>query len=313
MSEPAVLGIHHVTAIASDAQANVDFYGGVLGLRLVKVTVNFDDPGAYHLYYGDAAGRPGTILTFFIWPGAPRGRVGRAGITEVGLSVPAGALADWDTRLRAHGVTVGEQEIRFGETFLPLEDPDGLPLALVVPRHPDPRAPWEGGPVPPAIAVRGVHHVTVVAAGVTEPVLSGPLGFRLTGTEGRWRQLEVGTGGAGATVLWCGDTDPGSAAQGAGTVHHVAFRTPDEARQGELRDRLLPHVARVTPAIDRHYFRSIYFRVDPGTLFEVATDPPGFTVDESEEELGSALKLPPGLEPRRSEIERRLPPFSPLR
>ena len=301
-------GIHHVTAIAGDPQRNVDFYVGLLGLRVVKKTVNFDDPGTYHLYYGDGAGSPGSIMTFFPWGGAPQGRIGAGQLTITSFSVPAASLGYWTERLVEAGVRFEKPEDRFGETVLRFSDPDGLRLELVAARE-EGREGWAGGLVPAENAVRGFHYVTlaVEAPSRTAMLMTDSLGFRQTGeAEGR-RRYEAGEGGPGNTVDIADGTGFPRGTMGVGTVHHVAFRVPDEETQLELRERAGALGYNVTPVLDRNYFRSIYFREPGGVLFEIATDPPGFAVDEEPEHLGESLRLPPWLEPRHEELERLLP------
>jgi glyoxalase family protein len=301
-------GIHHVTAISGEPQRNVDFYVGLLGLRLVKKTVNFDDPGTYHLYYGDGGGSPGSIMTFFPWAGTPNGRIGAGQLTVTSFSFPASSLGYWTERLVEGGVRFEKPEDRFGETVLRFPDPDGLRLELVAATD-DAREGWVGGTVPAEHAVRGFHHVTLLSsdpAGTAER-MTGTLGFRRTGeAEGRTR-FEAGEGGPGNTVDVANGSGFPRGTMGVGTVHHVAFRVPDEEAQLELRERVAALGYNVTPVLDRNYFRSIYFREPGGVLFEIATDPPGFAADEDREHLGESLKLPPWLEPRREELEGVLP------
>jgi len=303
-------GIHHVTAICGEPQRNADFYAGLLGLRLVKKTVNFDDPGTYHLYYGDGAGSPGSIMTFFPWVSAPRGRIGAGQLTVISFSFPASSLGYWTERLVESGVRFERPEDRFGETVLRLSDPDGLRLELVAAPD-DRREVWAGGPVPAEHTVRGFHHVTLASSDPAETsrLMSDTLGFRQTGeAEGRTR-FEAGEGGPGNTVDVADGTGFPWGTMGVGTVHHVAFRVPDEEAQLELRERVAALGYNVTPVLDRNYFRSIYFREPGGILFEVATDPPGFAADEDPEHLGESLKLPPWLEPQRDRLEDVLPPL----
>jgi glyoxalase family protein len=311
-------GIHHVTAIATDPRRNVDFYTGVLGLRLVKRTVNQDDPGTYHLYYGDESGSPGTVLTFFPWPLARRGSRGTGQATVTALAVPEGSLGWWRERLEAHGVPHDDPGRRFDEETLAFLDPDGLKLELVADPAAAGRAPWAGGPVPERNGIRGFHSVTlsVEAGEPTIDLLTGAMGLAAAGEEdGRFRFAAV----AGAGYPAAGDPGvavdvvpaPG-ASQGhvaAGSVHHVAWRVPGDGEQTALRRALIEAGFEPTPVIERFYFRSVYFRERGGVLFEIATDPPGFTVDEPLAELGSALKLPPWLEPHRERIEGVLPPL----
>lgn len=302
-------GIHHVTAIASDPQRNVDFYTNVLGLRLVKLTVNFDDPGTYHLYYGDEIGRPGTILTFFPWPGARRGRRGNGQVAATSFSIPQGALGYWQERLKRYDVSVGEVQERFDETVLPVLDPDWLQIELVAHVGAESHAPWAGGPIPPEHAIRGFHSITLWEQDYerTSALLTETLGFRPAG-EGRQRfRFEALSNGPGLVVDLLHRPDGDDGWGGAGTVHHVAWRTADDEEQLAWRERIAAQGLYVTPVRDRRYFRSIYFREPGGVLFEIATDLPGFTQDEPRDKLGTDLRLPPWLEPQRTEIEARLP------
>jgi glyoxalase family protein len=299
-------GIHHVTAIADNPQKNVDFYSGILGLRLVKKTVNFDDPGSYHLYYGDAAGNPGTIMTFFSWPGAYRGRIGTGQVSTTSFAVPEDSLGYWVERLVEHGVRFEQPKKRFDETVLAFEDPDGLAVELVArPGRDGGEAP--GGPVPAEHAIRGISGVTLSeqSGKATTDFLTNLLGFeKVEEEDGRMRYLTTSSSGSFADVLVRPDGAAGRVA--VGTVHHVAWRAPDDETQEEWREELLYHGFDVTPVLDRVYFHSIYFREPGGVLFEIATDPPGFAVDE--EHLGENLKLPPWLEEDRERIEQSLPP-----
>lgn len=304
------IGIHHVTAISGEAQRNVDFYIGVLGLRVVKKTVNFDDPGTYHLYYGDGGGNPGSIMTFFPWANAPKGTQGAGQLTAASFSVPEDSLDYWKTRLLENGVSAGDPEKRFGNTILPFTDPDGMQLELVA--SSDGREPWADGTVPVENAVRGFHDVTLSVADPerTSQVLTGHLGFREANKENGRNRYEAGEGGPGNSVdVVDGSSEP-EGGMGVGTVHHVAFRVPDYETQEALREEIAALGFDVTPVLDRNYFRSIYFREPGGALFEIATDPPGFTDDEPLEELGQNLKLPPWLEPRRERIEQTLAPIN---
>lgn len=309
---PATAGIHHVTAIASDPQRNVRFYTGVLGLRLVKVTVNFDDPRAYHLYYGDETGRPGTILTFFAWPDARTVRPGIGQATAVSFAVPPGSLAEWAGRLARHGIDVDGPAGPEGAGRLAFADPDGTGLELAVDEEAAGRDPWSEGDVDPEIAVRGFHDVTLTVQGyeATAAVLRDGLGFEDGGREANRCPFHAGRPGEpGRRVrLECApDGLPGRV--GAGTIHHVAFRAADDDAQQTMRERLLERGLDVTPVLERRYFRSIYFREPGGGLFEIATDAPGFTADEPAGALGTTLRLPPWLEPMRERIEAVLPPI----
>ncbi|MGQ0548378.1 MAG: ring-cleaving dioxygenase [Armatimonadota bacterium] len=307
-------GIHHVTAIAGDPQRNADFYVGVLGLRLVKRSVNQDDPGTYHLFYADALGHPGTDLTFFPWRDAPRGWQGNGQAVTVGLAIPQGALGFWAARLAQAGREARKEQGPSGEDVIAFSDPDGLRLELVAGPGTDERAlwaPWEDGPVPVEMAIRGFHNVAVQEAGVEPTVgfLTEVLGFRLVHEAGERLRFATGEGDSGAMLdlLPRPGERPGRVAVGA--VHHVAWRTPDDAEQRAWWERIGKVNATLSPIIDRFWFRSIYFREPGGVLFEIATDGPGFTADEAAEELGSRLILPPWLEPQRSRIEAKLPPL----
>jgi glyoxalase family protein len=302
-------GLHHVTAIAGEPQTNINFYTGVLGLRLVKLTVNFDDPTTYHLYYGDGQGHPGTIMTFFPWPGAYRGRIGTGQLTVTSFAVPDKSLPYWRERLRKRGVEFDATTSDFGEELLFLRDPDGLQLELVSTSNANPDRVWERGPVPTEHAVRGFHHVTLSENGYerTASLFTDILSFKQIAKQGnRFRYAVADSAPSMMVDLVCApEGRPGSVA--VGTVHHVAWRTATNAEQVQWRDTLRKLEYDVTPIIDRQYFHSIYFREPGGVLFEIATDPPGFATDETVERLGTSLKLPPGLEEDRPELERLLP------
>ena len=304
-------GIHHVTAIAGEAQRNVDFYVGVLGLRLVKKTVNFDDPGTYHLYYGDEVGAPGTAMTFFPWAHAPRGGRGPGQVVATAFSVAREALPFWEERLRANGVTVAERFRRFAEEGLTIEDPDGLSLEVVALAGDDDRPGWTGGPVSAENAIKGFAGATLLERDrrKTAELLTGVLGFRAVGEDGDRFRYEIGAGGPAAIVDVIEDPDARRGNPVVGTVHHIAFRVSDEETQLEVREEVASLGYNVTAVLDRNYFRSIYFREPGGVLFEIATDVPGFTVDESIEELGADLKLPPRYESRRGRLEESLTPL----
>jgi len=305
---PSLLGIHHVTAIAGDPRTNVAFYASVLGLRLVKKTVNFDDPETYHLYFGDELGHPGTIMTFFPWPGARRGRPGVGQLTVTSFAVPPQALGYWSERLRSHGVPAERGDL-LEEELLAFADPDGLKLEIVGVPSAANRTGWAGGPVPAEHAIRGFAHVTLAEEGyeATARLLADVMGFRLAAETGNRFRYAIGDGAAGmrVDVLCMPDAPPGRIA--VGTVHHIAYRVASDIAQGQWRERLVGQGINVTPVLDRQYFRSIYYREPGGVLFEIATDGPGFTVDESTAELGTHLALPPWLEPRRVAIASRLP------
>ena len=300
-SAPTVPGIHHITAISGPAQENLDFYAGTLGQRLVKKTVNFDDPGTYHLYYGDRKGSPGTILTFFPFAGAAPGREGSGQALAYAYAAPKGAFDGWVNRMRAAGVAQGEIGERFGARVLTLRDPHGQRLELV-------EAERSGD------SLGGFHSVTLwlYDPAPTARLLTEVFGFAESGTSTepgggeRLRLTAPGDGPGRVVDLLRRDGAP-RGRQGAGTIHHVAFRAQDDEAQMALRERLIAAGQQVTPQIDRQYFNAIYFREPGGVLFEVATDPPGFLIDETEAELGRALKLPAQHEPLRREIEAHLP------
>ena len=302
-------GIHHVTAISDGPQRNVDFYAAILGTRLVKKTVNFDDPGTYHLYYGDGGGTPGTIMTFFPWEGAPKGRIGSGQVITTSYSIPATSLGDWTERLVEHGVRFEKPHDRFGDTVLAFEDPDGLRLEIVA--ADDRRVGYASGPVPAEHSIRGFHHAALAVrdAERTTKLMTDHLGFRQVDEAENRVRLAAGDGGPGNLVDVMDATGFPRGGTGVGTVHHIAFRVPDEEAHLAMREEVARLGYDVTPVLDRNYFRSIYFREPGGVLFEVATDPPGFAADEDAEHLGETLKLPPWLEERRGEIEDVLTPL----
>lgn len=303
-------GIHHVTAIASDPQRNLDFYAGVLGMRLVKRTVNFDDPTTYHFYFGDADGTPGSILTFFPWPGSRRGRQGAGQVGVTSFAILPSSVGFWIERFIRHNVEFDQPKSRFDdERIIGFKDPDGFLGELVAHPSAESRKGWHGSAVPGDHAIRGIYAVTLWQESyeLTGRLLTESLGFHPVREQASIFRYAAANAGPGCIVdlrcvpgLWPG-------VMGAGTVHHVAFRAPDNDAQLAVREDLVKRGHNVTPQLDRDYFKSIYFREPGGVLFEIATDPPGFTVDESIETLGHALKLPEWLEPRRFEIEALLP------
>jgi glyoxalase family protein len=303
-------GIHRVTAISGPARRNLEFYTRTLGLRLVKKTVNFDDPSTYHLYYGDETGGPGTILTFFPWEHAAPGRLGVGETQETLFRVPEGAIGYWTHRFVEKGVAHETLQKRFGETVLSFKDPDGLRLALVAVPGIEREPAWSNGEVPADHALRGFHGVGLLLrdAAPTGAILSDVFGFSEAGREGttiRFQAKDASLGGI-VDIRAAGDFLKGR--QGAGSVHHIAFRAADDEAEFAMRDRLAEnHGIRTTDQKDRNYFRSLYFREPGGVLFEIATDIPGFAADEPVATLGQALKLPPSFEPRRKEIEAVLP------
>ena len=302
-------GLHHVTAIGGDPQRNADFYTRALGLRLVKTTVNFDDPGTYHLYYGDGSGKPGSLMTFFPWKDAPKGRHGTGQATRTSFSVPETSLGWWKAHLAENRVETGQVRNADGEETLTFLDPDGLELALVAHPQGDPRDPWDTKLVPAEHAIRGLHSVTLSVSqeDATAGMLTDGLGLAFVHQEDNRLRFSAGEGGPGALVDVLVTPDAPRGLVAAGTVHHVAWRAPDEDTQAAWRDELIDDGVNVTSILDRQYFRSIYFREPGGTLLEVATDEPGFAIDEPLLELGRALKLPPWLEPKREDIEAMLP------
>lgn len=307
----SVHGIHHVTCIAGDAQENLDFYVGVMGLRLVKRSVNQDAPDTYHLFYADGAGSPGTDLTFFPWPQMGPGRLGTGLTVEVSFSIPSGSLRYWQDRLDENGVACRALETRFGETALPFEDLHGLQLALVATDDDPPYVPWEKSPVPPEHQLRRFHAVRLWERRLsqTEALLTQYMGFSLLGTEDGWHRYGADGGGAGKLADIMELPDERSGRWGTGSIHHVAWRARDSQEQMALRDALAAAGVSPTPQIDRFWFKSVYFHEPGGVLFELATDGPGFDRDEDPERLGERLILPPWLEPHRREIEAALPPL----
>jgi glyoxalase family protein len=306
-----VHGLHHITAIAGDAQENLDFYVGLLGMRLVKKSVNQDDPGTYHLFYADAEGNPGTDLTFFPWPGLGPGRKGHGLATSLALAVPRGTLSWWRQRLEAAGTPCAPQETRFGEPALPFTDPHGLDVALVESEESEQRAfaPWPESPVPEGRQVRGLHgaRLEVRDLSASTAFLGAALGYRESATEGPWHRCTVAGGGSGCHLDLRELPGSSRGAWGVGAIHHLAFRVADDEEQLETRTRAQKAGTRPTPVIDRFWFRSVYFREPGGVLFELATDGPGFAIDEAPEKLGETLVLPPWLEEHRSAIEQALP------
>ena len=303
-------GLHHVTAIAGNAARNLAFYTDTLGLRLVKKTVNFDDPGTYHLYFGDEAGSPGTILTFFPWDHAAPGRNGVGATEQIAFRVPAGSLGWWTQRFIERGVAHEAPAKPFGETVLPFTDPDGTSLALVALPGIEAEPGWSDGRVPADHAIRGFHGVTLMLAdgARTGAILEGVFGYEHAGQEGSVvRYIAPGAGMGGVVDLHSvGQFLP--ARPGRGSVHHIAFRAKDDAEEYAMAQTAAETFGlHVTEQKDRNYFRSIYFREPGGVLFEIATDVPGFAVDEPAESLGQALKLPEQFEAHRAEIEKVLP------
>lgn len=312
--QASVHGIHHVTAIAGDAQENLDFYVGVMGLRLVKKSVNQDVTHTYHLFYADEQGTPGTDLTFFPWPDMAPARLGTGLTVEVSFAAPPGSLAFWRDRLQRADVEVRPDERRFGETVLPFTDPHGLPLALVETAAERPFTPWPGSAVPVEYQVRGMHSVRLWERDLnaTEALLTRLMGFSALAEEGGWRRFGVNAGsgkigGPGGIVDVKAAPGERRGQWGTGGVHHVAWRVTDDDEQMALREAIETAGLSPTPQIDRFWFRSVYFREPGGVLFELATDGPGFSRDEDRTHLGEQLILPPWLEVQRKQIEAALP------
>jgi glyoxalase family protein len=305
-------GIHHITAIASDPQRNLDFYTELLGLRLVKRTVNFDDPSAYHFYFGDHIGTPGTILTFFPWPGARRGSRGTGQVVTTSFAVKPGAVGYWRDRLNKWHVPA-EEAVRFGETVIRLADPDGLLIELIASERRNAIESVAGdSAIPIEYHLGGFHCPTLELqrADLTVDLLTDVFGFELIGEEGERRRFGVDPDLPNKQLDVVERADGSFGQVAAGTVHHIAFRAATDQEQRHWREQLAELGFNVTPIVDRQYFHSIYFREPGGILFEIATDAPGFATDESVEHLGENLKLPPQYEEHRQEIERTLPPIS---
>jgi glyoxalase family protein len=310
----SVGGLHHVTAIAGPAQENLDFYAGVLGMRLVKKSVNQDDPGTYHLFYADAEGHPGSDLTFFPWAQLAPSSEGHGLSTEVSLAVPPESLDYWERRLARYGAVSRPREQRFGHRVLPLTDPHGLKLALVESASALTRefTPWDGSPVPVERQVRGLESARLLERDptLTTSFLTAVLGFEPLGVDGVWQRYGVAGGQSGSYVdIQAAPAGARRGAWGVGSIHHLAWRVGDEEHQLEVRRQVDDAGRRPTPVIDRFWFQSVYFLEPGGVLFELATDGPGFGVDEDPAHLGESLVLPPWLEPKRGAIQAALPPL----
>jgi len=310
--ENKILGLHHITAIAGDAKRNFEFYSKVLGLRFIKKTVNFDDPGTYHFYFGNEAGSAGTILTFFPWgAGIPQGRRGAGMATEIGYSVPVGSLEFWMERFDRYNVIYNKPAEKFGERYLTLLDPDGLKLELTEVAADD-RKPWTTDEVGEVAALRGFHHITLTLNSLegTARILTDVFGYKLQAVEtNRHRFVTDAVATANVVdIVVLKEEKRGHLANGS--VHHVAFSVPNDEVLMHFREKVSAAGLSITPQIDRNYFHSLYFREPGGVLFEIATDNPGFTVDESLEDLGKNLKLPAQYESRREDIEAHLVPIN---
>jgi len=312
MCAQTINGLHHVTAICGDPRRNHAFYTGVLGMRLVKKTVNFDDPSTYHLYYADGAGTPGSVLTFFPWPSMPNGRDGTGLISAIAFASSEAGLVYWQRRLAENAVEFRGPMRRFDEVYIEFEDPDGMKLEIVAADQAKAFQSWTGSTVPAEMQVRGFHSVTLSEAGyeLTQALLTHQMGWTaLREAGGRFRYQAPGGGPAALVDVLC---QPGArhGLSGTGTVHHVAFRVDDDAAQLAWRKNLVGHGYNLSPVMDRKYFHSIYYREPGGILFEIATLPPGFAADEPAETMGTALMLPSQFEPMRHEIEAHLPPLN---
>lgn len=307
--ENKILGLHHITAIAGDAKRNFDFYSKILGLRFIKKTVNFDDPGTYHFYFGDETGSAGTILTFFPWgEGIQQGRKGSGMATEIGYSVPKGSLDFWQKRFEQYNVIYNKPAEKFGEKYLTFLDPDGLKLELIESKTDDTRKAWETDEVKADVATKGFHNITLTLNDIkpTALVLTEIFGYKLIDQDvNRYRYATDAVENA-AIVDLVELADEKRGLNANGTVHHVAFRVKNDEILMHFREKIEEFGLSITPQIDRQYFHSLYFREPGGVLFEIATDNPGFTVDESLEELGQNLKLPAQYESQRAAIEKHL-------
>lgn len=306
-----ISGIHHITAVTSSAAENLAFYENVLGLRLVKQTVNFDDPYTYHLYYGDAQGSPGTILTFFPWEQLPQGSAGAGMVTAITFAIPRQSFDFWKQRISTEGIRFKTDE-RFGDPVIQLTDPHGLPVELAVTEDLPPTVYWREGPIAREHAIVGFHSATATLNSLEEnkTLLLDVMGLTLYGQEdNRYRFKMNDNASPGHFYDIVVDPQAPLGRPGGGTVHHIAFRTENDTTQSGWQSVLSASGVAVTDVRDRKYFRSIYFHTPEGVLFEIATDPPGFTVDESADELGASLKLPDQYEPMRADIEKRLPPL----
>jgi len=305
----AVNGIHHITVLASDPQQNLLFYTRVLGLRLVKRTVNFDAPDVYHLYYGDESGAPGTLVTFFPFPDAAPGMRGSGEISAISFAVPKDSIGFWAEHLSASGLSFDGPTLRFGASVIGFTDPDALRIELLFNDVSSASSHWSGSRIPAEHAIRKLYGATLMShsQSATDGLLRETLGFRPEGEEGGRSRYSSGFGTGESWIDLIDGSGQPRARQSAGSVHHIAWRVPNEDEQNGWREAISRAGLYVTPVRDRKYFHSIYFREPGGILFEIATDGPGFAIDEPEADLGSHLQLPPWLEPERSKLERSLP------
>lgn len=307
-----IRGLHHVTAVAGDPQQNIDFYRNILGQRLVKRTVNFDAPDTYHFYFGDEAGTPGSILTFFAWSNSPRGVRGNGETNALAYHVPAGSLEFWETHLHQNKIPVAPAEKRFGEVVLSFTDPDGMQLELIESTSAAPVQYWQDGPIPHSRALLGFHSVTLWVDRVepTAELLTHHMGYTAMGQEGQRYRFAGDPGASGHIIDLVERPGEPRAGFGVGSIHHIAFRVPTDDKQLEYQNAIRQAGFRVTDVMDRNYFHSIYFRERGGVLFEIATDTPGFAIDEPIETLGESLMLPEWYEPNRATIEQSLLPIA---
>lgn len=309
--ENRILGLHHITAIAGNAKRNLDFYTQILGQRLVKKTVNFDDPKTYHFYFGNEGGEPGTLLTFFPWQGIHPGRNGSGMATHIAYAVPKGALEFWKNRLKAFNIDFKEGNI-LGENMISFRDPDGLEVEFVEPKNPDNRKVWTTGEISSDVATKGFYTTTLTLnnADATSKVLTDLFGYELQQQDGNRYRFATDAIETSNLIDILEDPSAGRGVNSAGTNHHIAFRVKNDEVLMEFREKILSAGLNITPKIDRDYFFSLYFREPGGVLFEIATDNPGFTIDEPLEELGNSLKLPKKYELARTQIESLLPDLS---
>lgn len=308
--KPLISGIHHITAIAGNPQANVDFYTGILGLRLVKKTINFDAPNVYHFYFGDELGRPGTIFTTFPFTGARKGAKGTGELTYTAFSIPSNSLDYWIERLKKYGVAVSDVLTRFREKLIRFEDHDGMGIELVA-NDSDDRPGWTYGQIPADLSIKGFYGATLNlrAKDQTEKLLTGFMDYKFIAQEGD--RFRYGTEGKPGDILDIVVNPTGNRGmQSAGTVHHIAFRTANSETQLQVQKLLMDNGYQTTEVKDRNYFTSIYFREPGGVLFEIATDEPGFAIDEDEAHLGELIKLPDWAEPSRDELVKNLTPVT---
>jgi len=310
MTMKTILGLHHITAIAGDAQRNYDFYTKTMGLRLVKKTVNFDDPQTYHFYFGDEVGTPGTILTFFPWKNVRQGKNGAGMATEIGYSVPKGSLDFWETRLEKFNIPYQKAE-RFGERQITFQDPDGLWLSLIEAKHQDDRRGFKTAEIDSNVAIRGFHTVTLTLTNIkaTAAILTEIFGYEQTENDDNLYRFKTDAVENAALVDLIESPSAERGLNAGGTNHHVAFRVRDEGDLMAMREKILARGLQITEKINRGYFFSLYFREPGGVLFEIATDNPGFATDETEENLGSSLQLPDQYKAMRAQIENGLPPL----